>query len=68
MLFKDMIPVYSENHTKPVSTKFTELLIVKSGGTQLPLDFEGLIVTSVWVSLGTALGGFVNMLGNVQLA
>jgi hypothetical protein len=36
MLFKEIIPVYSENHMKPINTlcgQNTELLIVKAGGT-----------------------------------
>jgi hypothetical protein len=31
MLFNEIIPVYSENHTKPINTKY-ELLIVAAGG------------------------------------
>jgi hypothetical protein len=35
MLFKEIIPAYCENHTKPINTlgKQNELLIVKAGGT-----------------------------------
>jgi hypothetical protein len=33
-LFKEIIPVYTENHTKPINTlwKNAELLIIKAGG------------------------------------
>jgi hypothetical protein len=31
-LFKEIIAVYSENHTKHMNTKF-KLLIIKAGGT-----------------------------------
>jgi hypothetical protein len=36
MLFREIIAVYSENHTKPIDTlcgNNAELLIVKAGGT-----------------------------------
>jgi hypothetical protein len=36
MLFKETIPVYSDNHTKPINTlsgQNIELLTVKAGGT-----------------------------------
>jgi hypothetical protein len=33
MLFKEIIAVYSENHTKPINTK--QLLIVEAGGTYI---------------------------------
>jgi hypothetical protein len=36
MLFKEIIPVYTENHMKPTSRLYgqnVELLIVKAGGT-----------------------------------
>jgi hypothetical protein len=36
MLFKEIIAVYSENHTKPINTlcgQNADLLIIKSGGT-----------------------------------
>jgi hypothetical protein len=32
MLFKDIIPAYAENHTKPIIQN-TQLLIVKAGDT-----------------------------------
>jgi hypothetical protein len=32
MVFKEIIAVYSENHTKPINTN-EESLIVKAGGT-----------------------------------
>jgi hypothetical protein len=32
MLFKEIIAVYSENHTKPYAQN-AELLVVKAGGT-----------------------------------
>jgi hypothetical protein len=33
MLFKEIIAVYIENHTKSVSLQNEELLIVEAGGT-----------------------------------
>jgi hypothetical protein len=33
MLFKEIIPVYSENHMKPINKKNERLLIVQAGGT-----------------------------------
>jgi len=33
MLFKEIIAVNTENHTKDINTKFRALLLVKSGGT-----------------------------------
>jgi hypothetical protein len=34
MLFKEIIAVYTENHTKPINTN-AELLIVESDGTYI---------------------------------
>jgi hypothetical protein len=36
MLFKEIIPVYTENHTKPINKlrwQNAELVIIKAGGT-----------------------------------
>jgi hypothetical protein len=33
MLFKEIIAVYSENHTKPINTNWQLLLFVKAGGS-----------------------------------
>jgi hypothetical protein len=41
MLFKEIIAVYSEN-CKTLCGQNAELLIVKAGGTLLPLGFTGL--------------------------
>jgi hypothetical protein len=41
MLLKEMIAVYSYNHTKPINILGkTQLLIVKAGGTFMPLSFK----------------------------
>jgi hypothetical protein len=43
MLFKELIAVYSENHTKLINTlcgQNAELLTVKAGGTQVTVTTE----------------------------
>jgi hypothetical protein len=50
MLFREIIIVYSENHTKPMNTlcgQNAELLIIKVGGT-LSYHFKGLMIISEW--------------------
>jgi hypothetical protein len=43
----EMIAVCAQNHTEPISTfcgHNAELLIIKAGGTYLPLGFKDLIL------------------------
>jgi hypothetical protein len=41
MLFKEMIAVYSEKHTKPINTKYSIIDCQDTWNIYLPLDFEG---------------------------
>jgi hypothetical protein len=46
-MFKEIIiPVYTENHTKPINAKMQSYLLLKQA-VQSPLGFKGLIFYSV---------------------
>jgi hypothetical protein len=40
-MFKEIIAVYSDNHTKPMNTKYT-VTDFKIAGIYIPLGFKGL--------------------------
>jgi hypothetical protein len=42
MSLKEIVTVYSENHTKPINTKYSYRLL-KQGDIYLPLGFKGLV-------------------------
>jgi hypothetical protein len=46
-LFKQIISVYSENHTKPTNTKWRFIDCWNRWDIQLPLGFKGLLIYSI---------------------
>jgi hypothetical protein len=43
MLFKEIIAVYTKNHSKPINTKSRVTDFLSRWGIKLPLGFEGAI-------------------------